>query len=365
MKKVFLSISLFWTLSIGLAFAQPVKVTLLKSFKNAHCQHPKWSAKGRYLAFEVNYMKKRIIELQIYDCKTHRTTIVRPSTLKVRGFRLGGSSSKRGMVSKDLSWAPKGKKFLFSSNGSGSVYNVFQSDEGRLKINSRSKNDGQPNWSPDGKRVVFTSGRSGMGDLYWYNVRRMRARRLTRDNQSTELFPVWSPKSSKMLAFVRHTDQEDRIYLVTNIFARRIKRLTKWRSKLSELNPSWSPNGKLIAFFTINPEGVYGIYVSNLKGKVKFLAKNVAKSDQYGPTWSPDGKYIFFVQKLAQNKDEIRAINVKTGKIHRIITGTQVNNEIAVTKKNGKWVLAFTAQGRLGSSQQNYRKLFIAKINPL
>lgn len=365
MKRIlFFGLILLGGLLFVTTSAQATKAKILKSFDNAHCQHPKWSHNGRFLAFEVNYMKKRIIELQIYDFQTNRIKIVRPNTLKVRGFRLGSSSSKRGMVSKDLTWAPRGHKFLFSSNGSGNVYNVFQSDEGRLKVNSRRKNDGQPAWSPDGKRVVFTSGRSGMGDLYWYNTRRMSARRLTKDSTSTELFPVWSPKSSKKLAFVRHTDQEDRIYLVTNLFARRIKRLTKWNKKVSELNPSWSPKGNKIAFFTINAAGIYNIYVSTLNGRVKRLAKNVSKSDQYGPTWSPDGKYIFYVQRISQNRDQIRAINVKTRQSRKILTHTQVNNEIAVTKKNGKWILAYTAQGHLGSTKQNYRKLFITKMNP-
>ncbi|HAA53261.1 MAG TPA: hypothetical protein DCE42_00815 [Myxococcales bacterium] len=344
--------------------AHAVNVKLVKRFSKSHCQHPKWSKDGRFIAYEVRHTRKRVIELRILDIETSKTKVVRPSSLKVKGFRLGGLSSKSGMVSRELAWSPKGNKFLFSSNGSGSVYNVFQSNEGRLKINSRSKNDGQPAWSANGKRVVFTSARSGKGDLYTYHVKRMKAKRLTKYTDSTEFFPVWSPASNKRLAYVRHTDQEDRIYVINNVFTKRSKRLTKWKKNVLELNPSWSPDGQRIAFFTVTSDGVYDLAVSDLSGNVRILATNVIKSDQYGPAWSPNGKHIFYVQKKSRNRDEIRAVHVKSRNVKRFKTGTKLNNELSVVARDGNWMLAFTSQGRSSSSGQIYRKLYLLTTKP-
>lgn len=336
-------------------------------FDKSHCQHPKWSPDGKYLSYEVRHVNRRIIELRILDLATKKTEIVRPTAMQVRGFSLDGVSSEKGMVSRELAWAPKklGFKYLFSSNGSGSVYDIYQSREGRLKVSSAEKNDGQPAWSSDGKRVVFTSARTGKGDLYWYNINKMRVRRLTKDSESTEFFATWSPSNPRQIAYVRHTDQDDRIYLIENVFAPTPKRLTTWRKKLSELNPTWSPDGQQIAFFTVDSEEVYDLYVSDLEGKAKRLVRNIVKSDQYGPAWSPDGKKLFYVKKLGQNKDQIHAIDIASGNKTAIRTNTVVNNELSIVERGGKWHLAFTAQGKSGSTEQIYRKLYVHSFDPL
>lgn len=344
---------------------------LVGKVKRAHCEHPKWSPDGKKLAFEVRHTVKSLIEIYIQSYPSGSKDVVRPAALSSGGFNLG-SNSKRGMVAKEFAWSPNSRKYLFSSNGTGTVYNVFMSNEGRLKINSRTKLDGQPAWSKKGDWIAFTSARSGKGDLYIAKMRgsKLKARRLTTYTNSTELFPVWSPKSNLSLAYLRHTDQRDRIYLVKNIFVKRSKRLTRWSGRMrqiSELNPSWSPDGKWIAFFGVYPNGDrYDLFVVRAKpgSTPKRLVKNVIKSDRFGPAWSPNGKHIFFVKKLSKNRDRIEAVNVSTKRRKAIGTGTVNNNEVAVASRGGKWHIAFTSQGRRNSTNRNYRKLYVKSVSP-
>lgn len=359
MRKFGLTLSVLSLLLIGSLPAQ-ARIVKTISFKSAHCQHPKWSRNGKQLSFEVNNVRKRVITLRILDRSTGKIKVLRPDVTKNR-LQLGGMDIKRGVVSREMAWG-RGGKYMYSSNGNGAVYDLYLGGEGRVRVSHRSKNDGQASWSKKGKFVVFTSARTGKGDLYFFNVSQMKARRLTKDNNSTEFFPTFSPKKKLMVAYVRHTDQTDRIRIIKNIFSKKSRRLTKWKKNLSELNPSWSPDGKRIAFFTVNSQKVYNLYVATLNGKVTRLARNVIKSDQYGPAWSPDSKKIFYVQKLAQNKDRIYAINIATKKRKAIRTGTQDNNELAVTKRGGKWFLAFT--GLKGSKGSDYRQLFVKQIKP-
>lgn len=340
----------------------PAHARLVKTiyYKSAHCQHPKWSLDGKRLSFEVNNVRKRVITLRILDQGSGKVKTLRPDVTKNK-LQLGGMDIKRGVVSREMAWSKNGK-FLFSSNGNGSVYDLFLGGEGRIRVSSRSKNDGQPAWSKNGKFVVFTSARTGKGDLYFFNVSQMKARRLTKDTKSTEFFPVFSPKKNLTVAYVQHSDQSLRIRIIKNIFSKKSKRLTRWKKNLSELNPSWSPDGKRIAFFTVNSRKTYNLYVATLDGKVTTLAKNVIKSDQFGPTWSPNGKHIFYVQKLAQNKDRIYAVNIATRKRKAIRTGTQDNNELAVTRRGGQWLLAFT--GLKSSKGTSYRQLFVKQLKP-
>ncbi len=342
------------------------KLHLVSKIEYAHCQHPKWSYDGKFLSFEVRYVRKRIIEIHILNWVTKEKKVVSPTSLQSGGLGLGVVEEKRGMVARELAWSPKSHKYLFSSNGTGTVYNIYMSGEGPLKSNSKTSNDGQPAWSSNAKYVAFTSARSGKGDLYLLKLgHRLKVKRLTKFSDSTELFPSWSPKKFLQLAFMRHTDQNDKIYLINNIFVPRPKRLTKLGNKVSELNPSWSPDGKYIAFYGVLANGVYNLYLSDLKGNVKILAEDVVKSDQFGPAWSPDGKKIFFVKRETKKQDKIYAIDIKTRKLHHIKTGTYLNNELAVTKRGGKWLLAFTSQGTKPSAGLVYRKLYVKELKPL
>lgn len=361
MKRVFVGmLSLLGCVAWLAAPAQAKLKEISVDASKAHCQHPKFSPDGKYLAFEVRHVDKRSIDLRILDVASGTTKIVRAGSSV-----LDVESDKRGTVARELAWAPRGHRYLYASNGSGNVYDIYMSREGRLKWSSRAKNDGQPAWSPDGKRIVFTSGRTGKGDLYWVNLSTMRTRRLTKNENSTEFFPAWDPSDSKRLAYVRHTDQSDRIYIMNNIFSGDAVRLTKWSRSVSEVNPSWSPDGKQIAFFGVRDDGTFDLYLGRVGERPKRLAANVMKSDQYGPAWSPDGKYIFYVQKTNKNNDNMMAINVATNAKRAIKTGTQVNNEISVVASGGKWHIAFTSQGKTSSDEKVYRKLFIKTINPL
>lgn len=368
MKRVgLLSALWFCCIAIGWSQSSYANLKLVAQIKKAHCQYPRWSKNGNKLSYEVRHVSRSIIEIRIHTWgSAGKHKVVNPAALQSGGLGLGVHVEKRGMVAREVAWSPKANKYLFSSNGTGTVYNVYLSGSGPLKLNSRLKNDGQPAWSKNGKYVAFTSGRSGNGDIYYTRMSgKLKARRLTKFGTSTELFPTWSPKSNLSLAYIRHTEQSDRIYVVKNIFIKRSKRLTKWGKKVSELNPSWSPNGKHIAFFGQYANGRYDLFVTKVStGKTVRLAKNVVKGDQFGPAWAPNSKHIFYVQKLSQNKDKIMAVNVGSKAKKGISTGTVVNNELSVASKGGKWLIAFTAQGTTKSVGLVYRKLYVKTVSP-
>lgn len=74
------------------------------------------------------------------------------------------------------------------------------------------------------------------------------------------------------------------------------RNLTK-TNDVAERSPSWSPNGRWIAYFS-DKTGEYELYVtqSDGRGETKQLTKD-GECFRYNPTWSPDSKHIVFTDK--------------------------------------------------------------------
>jgi len=66
------------------------------------------------------------------------------------------------------------------------------------------------------------------------------------------------------------------------------------------LFPSWSPNGKQLAFF-INTSGTWDLYVSDLQGK-SFQQISIG-GDAGNATWSPEGERIAYQVTHGDNTD--------------------------------------------------------------
>ncbi len=71
-------------------------------------------------------------------------------------------------------------------------------------------------------------------------------------------------------------------------------------SGIAERQPSWSPDGRWIAYFS-DATGEYELYVaqSDGKGETKQLTTG-SQTFYYDPVWSPDSKHIAFADKAAQ-----------------------------------------------------------------
>lgn len=61
---------------------------------------------------------------------------------------------------------------------------------------------------------------------------------------------------------------------------------------MNEYSPTWSPDGKMIAFEIRNGAGAYSIWVMNADGTNKRALTQY--TDDVDPAWSPDGKKIAF-----------------------------------------------------------------------
>jgi len=234
------------------------------------------------------------------------------------------------------SWSADGKKIVFASNRTGNseifIMNADGSQQRNLTKNATDcegeigddlttceaqAEDGQPSFSPDGKQIVFVSFRSeGLG-LYLMNSNGSNVRQLSEGGVQ----PSWSP-NGEWIAYSDGIDQGDEVnddaVLDTDIFLIRPDGSDKHAlvsiEGEKEFAPSWSPDGKRIAFVS-DQTGRDQVYVMNIDGTGMRQVTNAGSNTD--PAWSADGKYLYVTSTRAGNSDIVR-IPAQAGKVRNL-----------------------------------------------
>jgi len=145
--------------------------------------------------------------------------------------------------------------------------------------------DTSPSFSPDGRQITFNSDRGGSQQLYVMDADGRNVRRIS-FGQGRYATPVWSPRGD-LIAFTKFYG--GRFYIgVMRPDGTGERLLTE--SFLDEA-PTWSPNGRVLAFFRQTPTdrsgkgGVTRLYSVDLTGYN--LREIKTPTDASDPAWSP------------------------------------------------------------------------------
>jgi tricorn protease-like protein len=127
--------------------------------------------------------------------------------------------------------------------------------------------------------------------------------------------PTWSPDGRK-IAFARSNFNDLPDIFVMNADGTGVVQLTESGHYLSyeqSYAPAWSPDGSKIAFLGIRNLQT-AIYVMNADGKeVRRIVDDVYGGNR--PAWSPDGRQIAFV-----NWEGIKTVDIQTGYTRKIVS---------------------------------------------
>ncbi len=196
------------------------------------------------------------------------------------------------------------------------------------------------------RKLLFVSNRGGVEqlNLFTMNPDGSGQASLTR-GKALQLDPAWSP-DGKLIAFAEVTDYDQRLAEVYVISADGSGRRSL-AGKMGGLAgcPSWSPDGKRLVFSVSRME------VLNLKGAIHTVdadGKNLRKiGDGLTPAWSPDGKRILFthIGTTPQGYDTLAlAVMDADGKNVRTITAGS-NGFGGAWSPDGKRI-AFSDEGK-------------------
>lgn len=157
---------------------------------------------------------------------------------------------------------------------------------------------GSASWAPDGKRIVFSSiDKSGNNDLYILNIETKELRKLTNDYYD-DRDPAWSPDGKK-IAFASDrtpfgTNNKFNLFLY-DVETGAIDYLTYGND--SYLSPAWSKDGSRLAF-TCDRGGAQNIWLMDMGKKFAGGYRSMTKVTQFttaafDPAWTSNGDLVF------------------------------------------------------------------------
>jgi dipeptidyl aminopeptidase/acylaminoacyl peptidase len=242
----------------------------------------------------------------------------------------------------NLQISPDGEWLLYSVSQLDSVRDRNHSDlyltrwdGGRtIRLTYTPEPEGNPRFSPDGRYISFTASRGeqgGTAQVWLFDRGGGEPEKLT-DLRSGVSAYEWSPDAKRLVLVVQdpdsvsaasdssrrtlrpivvdryHFKQDGEGYLgnrrrhlyLFDVAARKLEQLTSGR--YDEVNPSWSPDGRWIAFVSERgPDPDRGndsnIYVIEARpGAQPRQLTTWPGPDGGRPAWSPDGKFIAYLQ---------------------------------------------------------------------
>lgn len=331
----------------------------------AHCQAPRWSPDGKYLAYDVFEPKKDLRETWIVPAAGGQDGMTEVTTGRGTGVSALLDGKKPPVV--ELAWAPNmkllSKPYVFSTRGPKKNFDLFADGSW---LTSNPGNDGQPSWSSDGRFIAFTSQQADSGDVMVIDLAgdSQDPKRVTLWQNATEFRPVWAPgKNHLMFTRSQSGSKGQDIGLVVDVLRPKetTKMVTEWEG--DEIRPSWSPDGRKVAFYANKGNAndkIFDLWVINIDGSgEKKLAKDVVVDDHLGPTWTPDGSTLLYVQKDFKNDNPVMWSRVDGSASGALDTGTQLNSDLALFDGGGELRLAFKALGQKGSTDKTWERLYV------
>ncbi|HVR63129.1 MAG TPA: hypothetical protein VMU50_14600 [Polyangia bacterium] len=182
-------------------------------------------------------------------------------------------------------WTADGRSLLLtlSFDGNSEIYRISASDGTiQAKLTSSAAIDSSPSLSPDGSQVAFVSNRQGSPQIFVMPSSGGTPKRVTFQGKYNQT-PRWNPRPDKpVIAFTGRDERGVFDIFLLDTRSGKIDRVTQ--SKGSNMDPAWSPDGRLLVYASSRG----GLFVANPETRHEVqIWRGACSSPSWGPTPAP------------------------------------------------------------------------------
>lgn len=181
--------------------------------------------------------------------------------------------------------------------------------------------------SPGGKRALFAA----RGDIFTVPAEKGNIRNLTNTSGSREKSPTWSP-DGKWIAYISDKTGEDELYIIPQDGKGEEVRITT-DGHCYRFAPVWSPDNKKLLFADKDLK-LYYVDVEEREVIPVDSTKNWEITDY---SWSPDGRWIAYAKPAKNNLSSIFLYSLDEKEIHRVTRDVTDDHE-PVFDPEGKYL---------------------------
>lgn len=194
--------------------------------------------------------------------------------------------------------------------------------------------------SPTGARAVFEA----HGEIFTVPAEKGDTRNLTNTPGAAERDPSWSP-DGKTIAYFSDASGEYQLYLEDQSGLKPPTVIDLGPNPTYFYSPTWSPDSKHIAYSDANGHLLY-IDVPSGKPTVIDTSAYLSFGTNFNPAWSPDSKWIAYNNDLPKELSAVFLYSLDTHKSTQITDGMS-DSSSPVFDANGKYLyfLASTDDG--------------------
>ena len=162
--------------------------------------------------------------------------------------------------------------------------------------------------SPTGKRILFDA----RGDIFSVPAENGSIVNLTETQGIREIYPSWSP-DGKYIAYHSDATGEYEIYLLENATGAQPIRLTSGSSAWKE-EMIWSPDSRYIAYF----DRTLQLKLLDTQTKNEIVADRAANSEISDYSFSPDSKWLVYSKEVSNGQPSVWVYNIPEAKNHQL-----------------------------------------------